>query len=475
MPSLLSRFFAPRAPERKDSRAGALIAMHSIGRPRWTPRDVASLAREGYERNAVVYRCVRMISETAASIPWLLYRDREELIDHPLLRLATHPNSHEDGATFWEAVFGHLLVAGDAYIEAASLDGAPRELHALRPDRMQVVPGPRGWPMAYDYVVGAERVRFDQTQDGVRPILHLKMFAPLDDHYGFSPIAAAQVPLDIHNAAGAWNKALLDNAARPSGALVYSGDGHLSDDQFERLKSELEESFSGARNAGRPLLLEGGLDWKALSLSPKDMDFMQAKAAAAREIALAFGVPPMILGLPGDNTFSNYSEANRAFWRQTVIPLVKRAQRAMEGWLGAAFEPGLRFDIDADKLDALAEDRAREWTRIGAADFLTRDEKREATGYGDKGRLGGKGYNADQPRAPAGTPEGGQWMSGEGGGEQVAIANIDCGTLLESDIAVCHSVAFSGDHWLRGECVKRALERNRQCLRRLPLIDLLPF
>jgi hypothetical protein len=94
----------------------------------------------------------------------------------------------------------------------------------------------------------------------------------------------------------------------------------------------------------------------------------------------------------------------------------------MEGWLGAAFEPGLRFDIDVDKLDALAEDRAREWTRIGAADFLSRDEKREATGYGDKGRLGGKGYNADQPRAPAGTPEGGQWTSGEGGGERTQVA-----------------------------------------------------
>ncbi len=388
MASLLTRLLgrAPAPAEKKDSRAGALIAMHSLGRPRWTPRDVAALAREGYERNAVVYRCVRMISETAASIPWLLYQGTAELTDHPLLALAARPNPHEDGATFWEAVFGHLLVAGDAYLEAALIDGAPRELYTLRPDRMQVVPGPRGWPMAYDYVVGAERMRYDQTQAGLRPILHLKMFAPLDDHYGFSPIAAAQVPLDIHNAAGAWNKALLDNAARPSGALVYSGDGHLSDDQFERLKTELEESFSGARNAGRPLLLEGGLDWKALSLTPKDMDFMQAKSAAAREIALAFGVPPLILGLPGDNTHSNYSEANRAFWRQTVIPLVKRAQRAMESWLAPAYEGGLRFDIDLDKIDALAEDRAREWTRIGQADFLTRDEKREAAGYGEKRR-----------------------------------------------------------------------------------------
>src|SRR5262249_6059682 len=159
--------------------------------------------------------------------------------------------------------------------------------------------------------------RFDQNAPvagaggGVPPILHLTCFHPLDDHYGLSSLEAAAVAVDTHNAAASWNKALLDNAARPSGALVYAGpDGAvLSDNQFQRLKRELEDTYQGAVNAGRPLLLEGGLDWKAMSLSPKDMDFMEAKHAAAREIALAFGVPPMLLGIPGDNTYSNYQEA----------------------------------------------------------------------------------------------------------------------------------------------------------------------
>ena len=72
----------------------------------------------------------------------------------------------------------------------------------------------------------------------------------------------------------------------------------LSDEQFERLKSELEGQHSGASRAGRPMVLEGGLDWKAMSLSPADMDFIAARREAAREIALAFGVPPMLLGIP---------------------------------------------------------------------------------------------------------------------------------------------------------------------------------
>ena len=145
-------------------------------------------------------------------------------------------------------------------------------------------------------------------------MLHQKLFHPLIDHYGLSPIEAAATAIDIHNSASRWNKALLDNSARPSGALVYaSRDGNLTTEQYNRLKGELETQFQGASNAGRPLLLEGGLDWKSMSMSPKDLDFIEAKHGAAREIALALGVPPMLLGIPGDNTFSNYQEANRTF------------------------------------------------------------------------------------------------------------------------------------------------------------------
>ncbi len=267
-------------------------------------------------------------------------------------------------------------------MEAVSVDGTPRELYVLRPDRMRILPGANGWPEAFEYSVGAQKVRFDVETEGLSPILHLKLCNPLDDHYGYAPLSAAQEALDIHNAASGWNRALLENAARPSGALVYTGgDGAgLTREQFDRLKSELDENFSGSQNAGRPLLLEGGLDWKALSLSPKDMDFIQAKAAAAREIALAFGVPPLLLGLPGDNTFANYSEANRAFWRQTVIPLVRRTQQGFAGWMGGIYR-SVRVEANLDRIDALAGERESEWRRIGAAGFLTDDEKREALGY----------------------------------------------------------------------------------------------
>jgi HK97 family phage portal protein len=219
-----------------------------------------------------------------------------------------------------------------------AVGGEIRELHALRPDRMKVIPGPDGWPEAFEYTAGGNSVRFaGEAVPGVRPILHVKLFNPVNDHYGMSPIEAAAAAIDIHNAAGGWNKALLDNAARPSGALVYGGpDGAvLSSAQFERLKKELLDQYQGAANAGRPLMLEGGLDWKPMSLSPQDMDFMEAKHSAAREIALAFGVPPMLLAIPPDYILFcgmalGHEDANAPInrWRAAREPLAAFASFA---------------------------------------------------------------------------------------------------------------------------------------------------
>jgi HK97 family phage portal protein len=373
------------AVEAKASRTGAVVALHNAGRPVWTPRNYAALTRAGYMRNPVVHRSVRMIAEAAASVPWLLFDGAAELDEHPLLMLLARPNPRQSGAEFCEALYGHLLVAGNAYVEAVAVDGAVRELYALRPDRMSVVPDASGWPAAFEYSANGRVVRFTQEGEGaIPPILHVANFHPLDDHYGFPPLEAAQTSLDVHNAASAWNKALLDNAARPSGALVYKGENgaSLSEEQFERLREELSTNFSGAGNAGRPLLLEGGLAWQAMSLTPKDMDFLEAKNGAAREIALAFGVPPMLLGIPGDNTYANYREANLAFWRQTVLPLVGRIAAALGNWLTPAWGGNLRLGYDVDAIEALSAEREALWRRVGEADFLTPDEKREAVGYG---------------------------------------------------------------------------------------------
>lgn len=363
--------------ENKQFRSQPLVSLHTVGQPQWTPRNYAAIAREGFAGNAIGYRCVRMIAEAAGSVPLLLYNGDVETTAHPFLDLLKKPNPTQSRPELIENIISFLLVAGNSYIEISSLDGTPRELVTLRPDRVKVVAGANGWPEAFDYTVYGSSVRLSAEQ-----VLHLKMFNPLDDYYGQSPLEAAQRSIDTHNSASAWNKAMLDNAARPSGALVFAAsEGKLTNDQFERIRSELEATYQGAANAGRPMVLEGGLDWKQMGYSPADMEFTETKNASAREIALALGVPPMLLGIPGDNTFANYAEANRSFWRQTVVPLLGRVTEALNNFVGPKFENDLRLTFDLDQVEALSPDRDALWKRVNDASFLTVDEKRSAVGY----------------------------------------------------------------------------------------------
>ncbi len=372
--------------KRKASATGRIVALASgaAGRAVWSPRDTGSLTRSGFIGNPVGFRCVKLIAEAAAAVP-LICQDRERRYDlHPVIDLLRRPNPGQGRAELFEALFGQILLSGNGYLEAVGpgTKGLPGEMHVLRSDRISIVPGDDGWPVAFEYAVGGRKHRFDMT-GSPDPICHIRSFHPTDDHYGLSPLQAAAVAIDVHGSASAWAKALLDNAARPSGAIVYRGaDGHgsLSADQYDRLLAEMEAHHQGARNAGRPMLLEGGLDWKPMGFSPSDMEFHETKQAAAREIAVAFGVPPMLLGIPGDATYANYAEAHRAFYRLTVLPLATRVAAAVAWWLSE--HQGAEIDLrpDPDQVPALAEERDQQWRRVGEASFLTDAEKRRLLG-----------------------------------------------------------------------------------------------
>lgn len=369
------------AAEQKASATGPVIAYHGSGRVAWSPRDTVSLTRTGFSGNPVGFRAVKLIAEAAAALP-LVLQDAERRYDqHPVLGLVKRPNPAQGRAELFEALFGQLLLSGNAYVEAVGGEGVPVELHVLRSDRMSVVPGADGWPVAYEYAVGGRKHRFAMSEE-VTPICHIKSFNPQDDHYGLSALQAAASAIDVHNAASAWSKALLDNAARPSGAIVYNGaDAQgMTPQQYDRLVSEMEMHHQGARNAGRPMLLEGGLDWKPMGFSPSDMEFQKTKEAAAREIAVAFGVPPMLLGITGDATYANYQEANRAFYRLTVLPLATRVAAAVSEWLSGMAGEALELKPDLDQVPALSAERDAQWKRVAEAAFLSDEEKRSLLG-----------------------------------------------------------------------------------------------
>jgi len=369
-------------PEQKASATGPVVAYQTSGRIAWSPRDAVSLTKTGFCGNPVGFRSVKLIAEAASALPLVVQDATQRFDTHPMIGLLARPNAAQGRAELLEALYAQLLLSGDGYVEAVGGDaGLPSELHVLRSDRMSVVPGSDGWPVGYEYAVGGRKHRFDASVGS--PICHIKNFHPQDDHYGFSPMQAAAMAMDVHTAASRWSKALLDNAARPSGAMVYKGadgQGKLSDDQYDRLVGEMETMHQGARNAGRPMLLEGGLDWKPMGFSPSDMEFQKTKESAAREIALAFGVPPMLIGIQGDATYANYQEAHRAFYRLTVLPLATRVTAALAAWLNG-FDGGVvEVKPDLDQVSALSAERDAQWARVAGADFLSEAEKRSLLG-----------------------------------------------------------------------------------------------
>lgn len=359
--------------ETKESQAASVMVVNP-GQPTWTPREYDKLAQEGYVQNVVGYQCVNRIAEAVSSVRWTTFRGDTESTENPLLTLLQRPNPQQSLSEYLTAKVSFYLLAGNSYEERVTLNGQPRELYVLRPDRMTVTMDASGAVSRYTYKVGMNQTHWDGDSGD---IWHMKTFHPVHDTYGLAPIEPGAWAIDQHNESMSWMQALLQNSARPSGALV-SGDV-LSNDNFARLKAQIEEQFSGSRNAGRPMILENGLDWKQMGMSPNDMQIIEGKFSAARDVALSFGVPPQLLGIPGDNTYANYAEARLAFWEDTVIPLVNRIAEDWTIWLGAEFGD-LVVKPDLDQIPAIADKRQTLWAMAEASTVLTIDEKREMMG-----------------------------------------------------------------------------------------------
>ena len=327
--------------------------------------------REVYRTNPVGLRSVRLVAGAVGGLA--LFSNMAEakaIVSAPGLM---------------ERIAAALLLHGNAYCRLITNGhDQPVKLAPLRPELVTIVPDQKGRAAGYEYRAGGRSYEIAAVDALVRrQVAHIKALNPDDDLYGLGCLEAATPAASIHNRASRWNKALLDNAARPSGALSYEpADGaSLSPAQYEMLRSQIADHFSGSVNAGRPLLLDGGMKWLPMALTPADMDFVALKEAAARDIALAFGVPPVLVGLPGDSTYANAREAGRALMRHTVLPLANRILAELADLLGDWMDQPVELRVDVDRITELAEDRALLWRQVGAADFLTRAEKRDQLGF----------------------------------------------------------------------------------------------
>jgi len=383
MMSALRRMFGP-----KGLKYGVVLR-EGDRQPRWTPDNYQQLAKEGYEQNVYVFRSIDLVAVNGARIPWTLFRvgrdgEPTEIKSHPLLTLLQKPNALNSKAPFFENVIGYRQLDGNSYIRKikANQNAKQSELWTLRPDLVRVVPGTRAEPVG-GYLYGRPG-----SEDFLEPdeVLHWRTFHPLNDFFGLSPIRVAARSVDQSNAASAWNTAMLQNGARPSG--VVEVDGTMTDQAFSRWKADLKKKYTGEANAGEPMLLEGGGTWKQLSLSPVDMDYLKSQNLTAKQIALVFNVPPEMIGDPEVKQFANHKEARKALYEDNIVPLMENLRDELNMWLTPDFGPDLYLDLDLEQVPALREDRDSKWQRAQQSTFLTTNEKRALVGLEDIGPEG---------------------------------------------------------------------------------------
>lgn len=407
---------------RKSNPASRVIVLGlNISEPGTVPhKDFKGLAQKSFERNATVYGCVSTIAQACATVPWVVYEfgktsrskarrvlslttyqkahirsqdhlryphlrkalEQTEVLDHPLLKLLERPNTEQAQGDYVEQLLSYWLIAGNAYEHflgptSGPNRGKPIEMWNHRPDRMEILASKN--PMLG--TVRGYRYTFNSHKEDFAPaaIIHHKFFNPTDDFYGMSPLQAAIRAWQTENLGADWNYALLNNAGRPSGALVAPT--ILGDDTFDRLKGELRESYAGASNAGTPMTLEGGVKWEPMGLSPMEMDFLGGMRDAAIRICRVYHLAPEIIGVPDAKTYNSLAEARKAMWQEACLPLLDRLRDSYNQRVAPLFGDRIFVDYDRDQIDAIQEDQGKVWDKLNRTRFISTNEKRVAAGY----------------------------------------------------------------------------------------------
>ncbi|MDR3179437.1 MAG: phage portal protein [Holosporaceae bacterium] len=354
--------------------SNVFFSYQNIGDPQWTPCRYDAISENGFQKNAIAFRAISLISRGIASIPMSAKNRDDKSENWKLTKLLSRPNENQSRGMFFETLVNYLLISGNAFVYL----GENGDLNCLRTDRVRVVPNASKTAVdSYQYEVDTST--FILSRDDV---LHLKLFNPLNDWYGLSPLQVASRSIDQHNAISDHNLAILQNGGRPSGCLmVKNGTENLTDEQREQLREDIKNAYAGSSNAGKMMVLEGCFEWKEMGFSPKDLDFGSGKDISSREIALALGVPPPMLELHENSSLGSYREARLHLWEDTILPLGELIRLELSNWFSKKFNTSVEIIFDLEAVHAITSKREMLWQKISNANFLTTNEKREILGF----------------------------------------------------------------------------------------------
>jgi HK97 family phage portal protein len=378
---------------RKQTPVWSIIVSGKEGIPAWSKFNQEEAAK-AYAKIDTVYSCIDLIASGFSQSEFKAVStnakgEKTESFDHPALELLASPGTGQSQSSLLYSYVAWKLITGSSYMylnngetgETQDFSKPPIELNMLASDRMKIVPGDKGI-QKYEYSANGQTQSFPVDMlTGDSNVMFSKFFNPTDDFYGLSPMQALAKNIDMYESALNWNKGLLDNSARPSGMFTWTGEGNPTADQIADIRKMIKDN-TGEDNAGKPLF-GGKLDFKQMSLSPKDMEFMLLKSVTQKDITRGYKVPPILLNIGSDATFANMADARLALWDEAIIPLLKCFVSEFNMNVMPRYQGNELLELNLDNITALEPRRQKQWDRAQSADFLTFNERRNIVGYED--------------------------------------------------------------------------------------------
>ncbi len=280
-----------------------------------------------------VYACVRILSEAVASLPVHLYRyndsgGKEKAIDHPLyFLLHDEPNPEMSSFLFRETLMTHLLLWGNAYAQIIrNGKGDIVAMYPLMPNKMTVDRDENG-RLFYSYYRGSDEAIRDKDASVIlepSDVLHIPGLG-FDGLVGYSPIAMAKNAIGMAMACEEYGATFFANGAAPGGVLEHPGT--IKDPQ--RVRDSWQNTFGGSRNGNKIAVLEEGMKYTPISISPNEAQFLETRKFQLNEIARIFRVPPHMVGDLEKSSFSNIEQQSLEFVKYTLDPWVVRWEQTI--------------------------------------------------------------------------------------------------------------------------------------------------
>ena len=367
--------------KKEEKSSNAIRSIMQRNSATWSAREFVAFATEGYRDNPTVRACIMAKQKAAIECPVILVNEKGEAVEnHQILALLNKPNPMQSWEKFLTQMIGSHDIAGEGDVLKIGI-GQSVELWPLRPDWLEITTFSMGLPVTCSYTPSDTYEESTVKQYQFSELMIWAEYNPLFRWRGLSPLYSAAYSIDTLNEYAKSNKAMLENGMTPSGVLWT--DSEVSDTSFNRLQEQFNGKYAGAKNSGKPMILDGGLKWQGMSFSPRDMEFVSGKRLSQLDVCQVLRVPPQIIGIEGSQTFANYEQARAAFYEDEVIPMVNGLLSELLGFLRKDFKlpPTYKLIVDVDGVTALEPRRAERNKVIDGLTSLKVDEKRAAMGY----------------------------------------------------------------------------------------------